>query len=72
MIYIMNPGEGHDVVTFDDKAKAEKAHVSFDGPSRLYSFSGKQWREFSVQGSWYPCNRDNLPVKVLDAGASLT
>lgn len=66
MTYILNPGDGLDVVTFVDKVKAEKAYVAKASHARLYSFSGKQWREY--RGTWMPCNRDNLPVKVLDAG----
>ncbi len=69
MIYILNPGDGHDVKTFTDRVKAERAFGLYPMLSRLYSFSGKMWREYSYSTStWHPCNRDNLPVKVLDAG----
>lgn len=68
MIYILNPGDGLDVETFTDRAASEKAHLACPGLSRLYSFAPRGgWREFSCQGSWWPTNRDNLPVKVLEA-----
>ncbi len=72
--WIVNPGDFLDVVECAGRFEAMRYHESAKG-SRLYRcssqiyMSGRRytWEEYQ-SGSWMPINRDNLPIKVLEAG----
>jgi hypothetical protein len=69
MILILNPGDGHDVETFDtiDSALSRRAFwLDRKTLPRLYAFHEnrrlfQQW----VEGCWYDEERSRLPIKVL-------
>jgi len=72
--WIVNPGDFRDVIVCSGRFDASDVHASIPG-SRLYRFSSvlmmsgrmKCWEEFR-DGMWSQTNRDNLPIKVLEAG----
>ncbi len=71
--FIVNPGDYQDVI-ITDKFSATDLYVNNPG-ARLYRCSRQQkmsghkfiWEEYQG-GLWNQTNRDNLPVKVLEAG----
>ncbi len=74
--WILNPGDFQDVVVCSGRFEASDLHAKTPG-SRLYRFtriqkmsgSVRSWEEFR-DGRWEPILRDNLPIKVLEAGES--
>ncbi len=71
MIYILNPGDGRDVQTFEDRDAAVLAVIEAPEPfAVLYSFARGRWRKYEGNGRWFDTNRDNLAVKVLEAATS--
>lgn len=72
--WILNPGDFQDVIVCSGRFEASDLHAKTPG-SRLYRFSSvlmmsgrkKCWEDFR-DGTWGMVNRDNLPIKVLEAG----
>lgn len=72
--WIVNPGDFLDVIVCSGRFEASDLYAKTPG-SRLYRFSSqlkmsgraKLWEEFQ-NGTWGRVNRDNLPIKVLEAG----
>ncbi len=69
--WIVNPGDFRDVVICSGRFEASDLYAKPHG-SRLYrcAFIGGQpiWEEYTMMGGWMMINRDNLPIKVLEAG----
>ena len=70
MMYILNPGDGHDVETFRTRKDAlialETAFASDHNFAALYEAEGGIFRRYE-RGQWYPIARDCLQNKVIDA-----
>lgn len=73
--WILNPGDFQDVIVCSGRFDASDLHAKTPG-SRLYRFcsvlymSGRRyiWEEYRDHGGWETISRDNLPIKVLEAG----
>lgn len=69
-MYILNPGDGHDVVTLDSQREAfvalEKAFAADHNFAALYSHNAGQFRRYE-RGSWIPVESGNLQIKVIEA-----
>ncbi len=70
MIYVLNPGDYLDVRTFNDH---KTALLDCGSGARLYCCFRRQdnrfhWEEYTPSYGWNVANRDNLPIKVLEAG----
>lgn len=70
MTYILNPGDGHDVVTFETRREAlvalEQAFGKDQNFARLYSHEAGRFRLYE-RGSWHLVDRGNLQIKVIEA-----
>ena len=62
--FFLDCGDGYSVITESNRPAIEALHINHPGDSRLYSFDGNVWKEFSCQGSWYPLNASKVPPKV--------
>jgi hypothetical protein len=67
-MFIVNPGDGHDVETFDIHARAaERCHYWTEHGQPivdLYSLFDGVFRKVE-NGNWYEVDRGNLPLKVI-------
>lgn len=66
--YLLNPGDGHDVLTFDSMAPAIQALVEareVDPLATLYLHTvGRKFAEYR-DGTFYPVDEQNLPIKIV-------
>lgn len=70
MSYVLNPGDGHDVSTFESP---REAMLAFDDAfakgfhfAALYSYGAGTFRRFDG-GNWYPVEKYTLQIKVINA-----
>jgi len=74
--YILNPGDYQDVWVFTYGPEAKTALLDCAPGARLYHCfrqgdrpNGRFcWEEYTPSFGWNTANRDNLPIKVLEAG----
>lgn len=68
MSYVLNPGDGYDVVILDQPQIAINAlkaqRIVGRTLAHLYSYGAGVFREY-VDGNWYVVEKSNLPMKVL-------
>ena len=76
--YVLNPGDMQDVQTFDEARVAVSMFQQADASpfARLYRCTtslrrapAQQWESYE-RGRWFEANRDDIPLKVLDARKS--
>jgi len=72
MRYILNPGDGHEVATYDTQKAAfialEKAFAADHNFASLYSSDGKTLSRYD-RGNWVPIERGSIQIKVLMAAS---
>ena len=77
-VYVLNPGDFADVLTFTARSEALASLARHHAHARLYSFNGRAWHEYfpklrlgesQKRSFWSGVERPSLPVKVLTAGA---
>jgi hypothetical protein len=70
MTFILNPGDGHDVLKFETRREAlialEEAFSQDHNFAALYSHEAGTFRRYE-RGHWHPIDRGNLQVKVIEA-----
>lgn len=69
-MFILNPGDGHDVSKFDTQKEAfialEKAFAEDHNFAKLYSYRDGTFRRYEG-GNWFEVERGNLQIKVIEA-----
>lgn len=71
-MFILNPGDGHDVTTFEKSRDAfvalEEAFAASHNFAKLYRYEEGEFSNY-FQGGWYRVSRGNLQVKVIEAAS---
>jgi hypothetical protein len=69
-MYILNPGDGYDVITFEKQREAfialEEAFGQDHNFAALYSHQGGTFRRYE-RGQWFAVERGNIQNKVIEA-----
>ncbi len=66
MMFILNPGDGHDVVTFDSPGAAVTALVAASNPlAALYSYGAGTFRRYD-RGNWFVVEKSGLQIKIIE------